>query len=129
PPSVITSVTHDMACCREETFGPLVPMIRFNDENEAVEWANTTEYGLASYVFTGDEERAARVIPQLKFGHCGYNTGTGPTPEAPFGGMKQSGIGREGGEEGLFEYVEPQAVPRGGRADASQAIEHHFPAS
>src|SRR5699024_9678718 len=113
PPSVITNVTHDMACCREETFGPLVPMIRFNDEDEAREWANTTEYGLASYVFTGDEERADRVISQLKFGHCGYNTGTGPTPEAPFGGMKQSGVGREGGEEGLLEYVEAQAVPRG----------------
>lgn len=114
PPSVITGVTHDMACCRDETFGPLVPMIRFDTEDEVVAWANTTEYGLAAYVFTGDADCAARVIPQLHFGHCGYNTGTGPTPEAPFGGMKQSGIGREGGEEGLFEYVEPQTVPHGG---------------
>src|SRR5699024_3585077 len=85
----------------------------FDDEDEAIKWADTTEYGLASYIFTGDDERAARVMAQLNFGHCGYNTGTGPTPEAPFGGMKQSGIGREGGLEGLMEYVELQTVPRG----------------
>jgi len=113
PPTVITKVNHNMACCQDETFGPLVPMIRFEQEDEAVELANTTEYGLAAYVFTQDDDIAARVIPQLRFGHCGYNTGTGPTPEAPFGGMKQSGIGREGGPEGLMEYVEPQTVPRG----------------
>src|SRR5699024_432921 len=113
PPTVITKVNHNMACCQDETFGPLVPMIRFEQEDEAVELANTTEYGLAAYVFTQDDNIAARVIPRLKFGHCGYNTGTGPTPEAPFGGMKQSGIGREGGPEGLMEYVEPQTVPRG----------------
>src|SRR5699024_4095309 len=113
PPTVITGVKHDMACCRDETFGPLVPLISFDDEDEAIKWANTTEYGLASYIFTGDDERAARVMAHLNFGHCGYNTGTGPTPEAPFGGMKQSGIGREGGLEGLMEYVELQTVPRG----------------
>ncbi len=113
-PTVIANVTHDMACCREETFGPLVPLIKFDEEDEAIEMGNTTQYGLASYFFTADDERAMRVMAGLRFGHCGYNTGTGPTPEAPFGGMKQSGIGREGGEEGLMEYVEPQTVPRGG---------------
>ncbi|HLQ85571.1 MAG TPA: aldehyde dehydrogenase family protein, partial [Salinisphaeraceae bacterium] len=106
--------TQDMRCCQEETFGPLVPMIRFTSEEQAIEWANTTEFGLASYVFTNDDDRASRVIAQLRFGHCGYNTGTGPAAIAPFGGMKQSGIGREGGSEGLLEYVEPQTVPYGG---------------
>src|SRR5699024_6753959 len=114
PPTVIAQVTHDMLCCQEETFGPLVPLIRFDTEDDVVSMANNTEYGLASYLFTQDDDVATRVIGQLQFGHCGYNTGTGPTPEAPFGGMKQSGIGREGGDEGLFEYVEPQTVPYGG---------------
>jgi len=74
--------------------------------------ANNTDYGLASYLFTRDEARAQRMIPAMRFGHVGWNTGTGPTPEAPFGGMKLSGVGREGGLEGLFEFVEPQTVPR-----------------
>lgn len=113
PPAVVRGVTRDMDCWQEETFGPLVPLIEFSDEAELIEGANDTEFGLASYLFTGDDKRAARVIPELRFGHVGHNTGTGPTPEAPFGGMKLSGIGREGGEEGLFEYVEPQTVPRG----------------
>ncbi|MES1943771.1 succinate-semialdehyde dehydrogenase [Salinisphaera sp. PC39] len=114
PPTVVAGVTPEMECTREETFGPFVPMITFDDEDEAVTAGNDTEFGLAAYVFTGDDERAARVIAGLRFGHVGWNTGTGPTPEAPFGGMKLSGIGREGGEEGLMEYVEPQTVPRGG---------------
>ncbi|HEX5514447.1 MAG TPA: aldehyde dehydrogenase family protein [Gammaproteobacteria bacterium] len=113
PPSVLTGVQTDMVVQHEETFGPLVPLLHFADENEAVRLANATEFGLASYLFTADDDRAQRVIRQLRFGHVGYNTGSGPTPEAPFGGMKQSGIGREGGIEGLFEFVEPQTVPRG----------------
>jgi succinate-semialdehyde dehydrogenase/glutarate-semialdehyde dehydrogenase len=113
PPTVVTDVTEDMACCQKETFGPLVPMAIFDGEEEGIRSANNTEYGLAAYVFTGDEQQAQRVIGALRFGHVGWNSGTGPTPQAPFGGMKASGIGREGGLEGLFEFVEPQAVPRG----------------
>ena len=113
PPTVLRGVTPGMACSIEETFGPLVPIMEFDDEAEAVRLANATEFGLAAYVFTADAERAERVIAGMRFAHVGHNTGTGPTPEAPFGGMKQSGFGREGGREGLFEFVEPQTVPRG----------------
>ncbi|WP_166256958.1 NAD-dependent succinate-semialdehyde dehydrogenase [Marinobacter salicampi] len=113
PPTVVTGVTRDMACFREETFGPLVPMALFRDDDEVIAAGNDTEFGLAAYLFTADPERAQRVAAALRFGHVGWNTGTGPTPEAPFGGMKASGIGREGGLEGLFEFVEPQTVPRG----------------
>jgi succinate-semialdehyde dehydrogenase/glutarate-semialdehyde dehydrogenase len=111
PPSVLTDVSSDMIVQHEETFGPLVPLMPFDDEDELVRIANDTEFGLASYLFTADDARAQRIIRQLRFGHVGYNTGTGPTPEAPFGGMKQSGIGREGGIEGMFEFVEAQTVP------------------
>ncbi|OEY65788.1 NAD-dependent succinate-semialdehyde dehydrogenase [Marinobacter sp. X15-166B] len=113
PPTVIRGVTADMDCYREETFGPLVPLAGFDGEEEVVRAANDTEFGLAAYVFTADAERARRVAAGLRFGHVGWNTGTGPTPEAPFGGMKASGIGREGGLEGMFEFVEAQTVPRG----------------
>ncbi|MGD2084057.1 MAG: NAD-dependent succinate-semialdehyde dehydrogenase [Chromatiales bacterium] len=112
-PTVVRGVMPGMLATQEETFGPLVPIMEFDGEEEAVSLANDTEYGLAAYVFTADDERAQRVIAALEFGHVGHNTGSGPTPEAPFGGMKQSGYGREGGREGLFEFVEPQTVPRG----------------
>lgn len=113
PPTVVSGVTPDMCCSREETFGPLVPMASFGSEEEVIEAGNDTEFGLASYVFTADAERAQRAAAGLRFGHVGWNTGTGPTPEAPFGGMKASGTGREGGLEGLFEFVEAQTIPRG----------------
>ncbi|WP_166266664.1 NAD-dependent succinate-semialdehyde dehydrogenase [Marinobacter caseinilyticus] len=113
PPTVLSGVNREMACYREETFGPLVPMASFRTEDEVIAAGNDTEFGLAAYVFTADSERAQRVTAELRFGHVGWNTGTGPTPEAPFGGMKASGIGREGGLEGLFEFVEAQTVPRG----------------
>lgn len=112
PPTLVTGIIPDMACCHEETFGPFIPMTTFDTEDQALNLANDTDYGLASYLFTGDKERAQRMIAALRFGHVGWNTGTGPTPEAPFGGFKLSGIGREGGIEGLFEFVEPQTVPR-----------------
>lgn len=111
PPTVLTDVRHGTVVQCEETFGPLVPIMPFDDEDEAIRIANDVEFGLAAYLFTGDSTRAERVIPQLRFGHVGHNTSSGPTPEAPFGGMKQSGLGREGGIEGLFEFVEPQTVP------------------
>ena len=112
PPTVLRGVTPDMDCVHEETFGPVAPIIEFEDEQEVIDAANQTEYGLAAYVFTADHQRAARVIARLSFGHVGHNTGTGPTAEAPFGGMKQSGFGREGGLEGLHDFIEPQTVPR-----------------
>ncbi|MAM00366.1 NAD-dependent succinate-semialdehyde dehydrogenase [Hydrocarboniclastica marina] len=113
PPTVVTDVRDDMECWQKETFGPLVPMALFETEDDAVRAGNNTEYGLAAYVFTADDALAQRVIGALRFGHVGWNTGTGPAPQAPFGGMKASGIGREGGAEGLMEFVEAQAVPRG----------------
>jgi succinate-semialdehyde dehydrogenase/glutarate-semialdehyde dehydrogenase len=112
PPILLTGVREGMMVFHEETFGPLVAVATFADPEDAIEKSNNTEFGLAAYVFTADEEVAQRVIARLHFGHVGFNTGTGPTPEAPFGGMLQSGFGREGGLEGLFEYVEPQTVPR-----------------
>jgi succinate-semialdehyde dehydrogenase/glutarate-semialdehyde dehydrogenase len=111
PPTLLDRVRNSARCLREEVFGPVVPMARFNTDQEVVSAANDTEYGLAAYVFTKDTERAGRIIEQLRFGHVGLNTGTGPSPEAPFGGMKQSGLGREGGDEGILEYVELQTVP------------------
>lgn len=113
PPTVVRGVLPDMRAAREETFGPLVPVMEFEGEEEAIRLANDTDQGLAAYLFTADETRAGRVIAALEFGHVGHNSATGPTPEAPFGGMKQSGLGREGGLEGMFEMVEPQTVPRG----------------
>ena len=101
-----------MECVNDETFGPLAPIIEFQSEEEVIEAANRTEYGLAAYVFTASDDRAARVIPRLSFGHVGHNTGSGPTAEAPFGGMKHSGFGREGGLEGLHDFIETQTVPR-----------------
>ncbi|WP_404365435.1 NAD-dependent succinate-semialdehyde dehydrogenase [Marinobacter sp.] len=113
PPTVVSGITSEMACYKEETFGPLVPMVSFSSDEEVIKAGNDTEFGLASYLFTADADRARKVAAALRFGHVGWNTGTGPTPEAPFGGMKASGIGREGGVEGLFEFVEAQTVPRG----------------
>ncbi len=112
-PTVLTGVTVDMQCCHAETFGPLIPLLSFARDADAVAAANATEYGLAAYVFARDPARAQRVIAQLHFGHCGYNTGTGPAAHTPFGGMLSSGIGREGGREGLLAYVELQTVPDG----------------
>ena len=112
PPTVLRGVTSSMECVNDETFGPLAPIIEFQSEEEVIDAANNTEYGLAAYVFTGSDERANRVIPRLIFGHVGHNTGSGPTAEAPFGGMKHSGFGREGGLEGLHDFVETQTVPR-----------------
>lgn len=112
PPAVVLGIAPDMRVSSEETFGPLVAISEFEEEAEVVARANATEFGLAAYLFTADAERAQRVIGALEFAHVGWNTGSGPTPEAPFGGMKQSGFGREGGREGLFEFVELQTVAR-----------------
>jgi succinate-semialdehyde dehydrogenase/glutarate-semialdehyde dehydrogenase len=109
-PSVLLDVPASAACMRDETFGPLVPIAAFDTEADAIARANDVDQGLAAYVFTPSEARASRVAGRLQFGHVGINTGMGPTPEAPFGGMKASGFGREGGDEGVFECVEWQTV-------------------
>lgn len=112
PPTVLQGATRDMLLSKEETFGPVVAISLFGAEEEAVSLANGTPFGLAAYVFTRDQDRADRIAAKLHFGHVGLNTGMGPTPEAPFGGMKQSGFGREGGIEGLLEFCEAQTVVR-----------------
>jgi succinate-semialdehyde dehydrogenase / glutarate-semialdehyde dehydrogenase len=112
PPTVLTGVSRDMLVCREETFGPVVALTTFVSEAQVVSAANETCYGLAAYVFSQDAGRLDRLVSRLQFGHIGLNTGTGPTPEAPFGGFKHSGFGREGGLEGLLEYCESQVVAR-----------------
>ena len=113
PPVVLTGVTGDMLVCREETFGPVIAVVGFDREDEVVAAANDTEYGLAAYLFTHDAQRGERVAAQLRFGHIGLNTGSGPAAHAPFGGMKQSGIGREGGIDGLLEFCETQVIAAG----------------
>jgi len=113
PPTVLSGVTPECAAFREETFGPLIAVASFDGEDEAVRLAEATEYGLAAYVFSGDAERLQRVAGRLHFGHVGLNTASGPTPQAPFGGMRMSGLGREGGEEGVIEFVEWQTTPMG----------------
>ncbi len=110
PPTVLTGIRPNMALTQEETFGPVVAVIAFEDEAEAIARANDTPYGLAGYVFTADPQRGQRVAARIQCGHVGINTGTGPTPEAPFGGMKESGLGREGGVEGLLEFCQTQTV-------------------
>ncbi|MCB9596644.1 MAG: NAD-dependent succinate-semialdehyde dehydrogenase [Sandaracinaceae bacterium] len=110
-PMVLSGVPLDARCMQAETFGPLLPIATFTTEDEAMAIANDVDAGLAAYVFTADGARAERVARGLRFGHVGLGTATGPTPEAPFGGMGASGYGREGGLEGLMEYVEIQTVP------------------
>jgi succinate-semialdehyde dehydrogenase/glutarate-semialdehyde dehydrogenase len=103
-PTVLTGVTSDMAIYREETFGPIAPVIEFDDEEEVIAAANDTTYGLASYVYTRDLQRAVRVAEALDFGIIGINDINPTSAAVPFGGVKQSGLGREGGHEGLAEY-------------------------
>jgi succinate-semialdehyde dehydrogenase/glutarate-semialdehyde dehydrogenase len=105
-PTVLTGVSPDSAIAREEIFGPVVTLIPFADEPEAVQLANDTEYGLASYVYTRDLGRAHRMITALDAGMTAINVGSVSNAAAPFGGVKQSGLGREGGAEGIQEYLE-----------------------
>ena len=105
-PTVLTGVTSDMLVAREETFGPVAPLFRFETEEEVVKMANDTEFGLAAYFFTEDVRRTWRVAEALEYGMVGHNTGMVSTEVAPFGGMKQSGIGREGSKYGIEEYLE-----------------------
>jgi succinate-semialdehyde dehydrogenase/glutarate-semialdehyde dehydrogenase len=105
-PTVLAEVTPDMLCAREETFGPVAPVFRFNTEAEAIAAANNTEFGLASYFYSRDIGRIFRVGEALEYGMVGINTGLISTAEVPFGGVKQSGLGREGAHHGIDDYVE-----------------------
>lgn len=113
-PTVITDVTPDMRVAREETFGALAPLFRFNDEAEVVRQANDTEFGLAGYFYTRDLGRTFRVAEALEYGMVGINTGLISNEVAPFGGMKASGLGREGSKYGLDEYLEIKYLCLGG---------------
>jgi succinate-semialdehyde dehydrogenase/glutarate-semialdehyde dehydrogenase len=113
-PVVLTGATTDMLLAREETFGPVAPLFRFETEEEALEIANGTPFGLAAYFFTESLSRAWRVGEALEFGMVGLNTGAISMEVAPFGGVKQSGLGREGGQIGIEEYLEVKAFHMGG---------------
>lgn len=113
-PTVLADVTADMLCAREETFGPVAPIFRFQTEAEALQMANATEFGLASYFYSRDIGRIFRVGEALESGMVGVNTGLISTAEVPFGGVKQSGLGREGGHQGIDEYVETKYLCLGG---------------
>ena len=105
-PTVLADVSSSMLCAREETFGPVAPVQRFETEAEAIELANATEFGLASYFYSRDVGRIFRVGEALEYGMVGINTGLISTAEVPFGGVKQSGLGREGARQGIDDYVE-----------------------
>jgi succinate-semialdehyde dehydrogenase/glutarate-semialdehyde dehydrogenase len=113
-PTVITHVRPDMLVAREETFGPVAPVFPFKDEKEAIRLANDTEFGLASYFYTRDLARAFRVAEALEYGIVGLNTGIISTEVAPFGGIKESGMGREGSKYGILDYTELKYLCVGG---------------
>lgn len=105
-PTVIAEATSDMLCAREETFGPFAPVFRFKTEQDGIDAANNTEFGLASYFYTRDVGRIFRVAEALEYGMVGINAGVIATEHVPFGGVKQSGLGREGSHHGMDDYVE-----------------------
>ena len=113
-PTLIRDVTSDMAVAREETFGPVAPLFRFKTEEEAIAMANDTEFGLACYFYTRDIGRVWRVAEGLEYGMVGINEGIISTAEAPFGGVKESGLGREGSHHGVEEYLEMKYMLMGG---------------
>lgn len=113
-PAVLTDVPHNALLAREETFGPVAALIRFNDEKEAIALANDTEFGLAAYFYSRDINRCFRVSEALEYGMVGVNTGLISNEVAPFGGIKASGLGREGSKYGLDEYLEIKYVNFGG---------------
>ncbi|MCV0397977.1 MAG: NAD-dependent succinate-semialdehyde dehydrogenase [Rhizobiaceae bacterium] len=113
-PTVIRDATIDMKFTKDEIFGPVAPVYRFEKEEEAVEMANDTIYGLASYFYAGDLGRVFRVMEGLKYGLIGVNEGIITTAEAPFGGLKQSGLGKEGGHQGIEDYLDTKYICIGG---------------
>ena len=113
-PTIITGVTPDMAVAREETFGPLAPLFRFKTDAEAIKLANATEFGLAAYFYSRDIGRIFRIAEGLEYGIVGINEGIISTEVAPFGGVKQSGLGREGSKYGIEDYLEMKYLCLGG---------------
>ncbi|MFM2426740.1 MAG: hypothetical protein RL707_566 [Pseudomonadota bacterium] len=109
-PTVIADASADMLCAREETFGPFAPVFRFHKDQEAIDAANNTEFGLASYFYTRDIGRIYRVSEALEYGMVGVNVGVIATEHVPFGGVKQSGLGREGSRHGMDEYLEMKYI-------------------
>lgn len=112
-PTVLSNIDDSMLCMTEETFGPLAPITSFKTEEEVIERANSSIYGLAAYVFTENISRGIRVVEALEFGIVGLNDGLPSTPQAPFGGFKQSGLGREGGHQGIEEFLETKYISLG----------------
>jgi succinate-semialdehyde dehydrogenase/glutarate-semialdehyde dehydrogenase len=110
PATVIDQVPNDADIVREEIFGPVAAIQTFRDEGDVIRRANDTEYGLVAYIYTSDINRGLRVSEQLDFGMIGLNRGVVSDPAAPFGGMKQSGLGREGAHEGVMEFLESQYI-------------------
>jgi succinate-semialdehyde dehydrogenase/glutarate-semialdehyde dehydrogenase len=109
-PTVLSNVASDAGILNTEIFGPVAPVVTFTDEADAIRWANDTEYGLVSYLYTRDLRRALRVSEALDTGMVGINRGIVSDPAAPFGGVKQSGLGREGGHDGLLEFMETKYI-------------------
>ncbi|KZN96728.1 MAG: NAD-dependent succinate-semialdehyde dehydrogenase [Bacillaceae bacterium] len=112
-PTVLAGVNTDMLITKEETFGPVAPIIPFDTEEEVIQYANNTEYGLAAYFYTQNISRAVRVSEALEFGIVGLNDSIPAVAQAPFGGVKESGIGREGGHHGIDEYLEVKYISMG----------------
>ena len=107
---MLTGVAPSAAILREEIFGPVAPIVTFTEEADAVRLANDTEFGLVAYVYTGDLARGLRVSEAIEAGMVGLNRGLVSDPAAPFGGVKQSGVGREGGHEGMLDYLESKYI-------------------
>lgn len=110
PPTVLSNVSEDAACVHDEIFGPVAAIQTFRDQNDVIQRANNTEYGLVAYVFSEDMKRALQICERLDYGMVGLNRGLVSDPAAPFGGVKQSGLGREGGHEGMLEFMESQYI-------------------
>jgi succinate-semialdehyde dehydrogenase/glutarate-semialdehyde dehydrogenase len=113
-PTVITGVTGEMLVSNEETFGPVAALMSFDTEEEVIEQANDTRYGLSGYYYTRDVGRVMRLAERLEYGILGANDGMPSTAQAPFGGVKESGYGREGGSQGIDEYLDTKYVSLGG---------------
>jgi succinate-semialdehyde dehydrogenase/glutarate-semialdehyde dehydrogenase len=110
PPTVLVDVPDSAQCLHEEIFGPVAPIQKFRDEDDAIRKANDTEFGLISYLYTRDLSKGLRLSERLDAGMIGLNRGVASDPAAPFGGSKQSGIGREGAHEGMMEFLETQYI-------------------
>lgn len=110
PPTVLSNVPYDAACVHDEIFGPVAAIQTFEDEDDVIKRANDTEYGLVAYIFTEDYKRGLAISEKLDYGMVGLNRGLVSDPAAPFGGTKQSGLGREGGHDGMLEFMETQYI-------------------